>query len=117
MQIVVRSLQNTFTVSLSEGASLKDLKAAIEDREFIPSGLQRIVKDSEDLTSKIFSLVVRISFPQCSPQIDGCLDNVLADMDTVTLLMGVDGGMRAKWRKKRMRRLRRKRRKMRMRAK
>lgn len=50
MQIFVRSLQNTFAVSLLEGARLSDLKAAIEDREFIPSSLQRIVKDSSDLT-------------------------------------------------------------------
>ncbi|TFJ80340.1 hypothetical protein NSK_008321, partial [Nannochloropsis salina CCMP1776] len=35
---------------------------------------------------------------------------------TIQLLMDINGGMRAKWRKKRMRRLRRKRRKMRMRA-
>jgi len=41
---------------------------------------------------------------------------MVKDADTVTLLMGIDGGMRAKWRKKRMRRLRRKRRKMRQRA-
>jgi len=58
MQVVVRSVQNTFTVSLTEGASLKDLKAAIEDREFIPAGLQRIVKDSEDLTGGIFNSLV-----------------------------------------------------------
>jgi len=32
------------------------------------------------------------------------------------MMMNVEGGMRAKWRKKRMRRLRRKRRKMRQRA-
>lgn len=35
---------------------------------------------------------------------------------TVELLLNLNGGMRAKWRKKRMRRLRRKRRKMRQRA-
>lgn len=47
----------------------------------------------------------------------GSLYGMVGDKDTVTLLMEVDAGMRAKWRKKRMRRLRRKRRKMRMRAK
>ena len=62
MQVVVRSLQNTFTVSLNEGASLKDLKAAIEDREFIPSSLQRIVKDSEDLTGRIEFFVLKDNF-------------------------------------------------------
>jgi len=55
MQIIVRSLQSTFAVSLFEGATLKDLKAAIEDREFIPSSLQRIVKDSSDLSGIKFS--------------------------------------------------------------
>lgn len=77
---------------------MKDLNNAIEDVEFIPADLQRVVKGSTELT-------------------DGCLDEILFEADTVTLLLGVAGGMRAKWRKKRMRRLRRKRRKMRMRAK
>lgn len=95
MQIFVRSLENTFVVSVEQGATLKDLKAAIEDVEFLPAHLQRISKDSASLT-------------------EGNLD--LLDCDTVVLNIAVDGGMRAKWRKKRMRRLRRKRRKMRMRA-
>ena len=47
---------------------------------------------------------------------EGTLYPMVKEADTVTLLMGIDGGMRAKWRKKRMRRLRRKRRKMRQRA-
>lgn len=46
---------------------------------------------------------------------EGTLFPMVKEADTVTLLMGIDGGMRAKWRKKRMRRLRRKRRKMRQR--
>jgi hypothetical protein len=46
----------------------------------------------------------------------GDLFDSIEEDDTVTLLLNVDGGMRAKWRKKRMRRLRRKRRKMRQRA-
>ena len=98
VQIIVRSAKESFPVSLEEGATLKDLKNAIEDVQFIPAQFQRIVSGSLTLT-------------------DGCLDNILADEDTVDLLMGVEGGMRAKWRKKRMRRLRRKRRKMKMRAK
>jgi ubiquitin-small subunit ribosomal protein S27Ae len=97
MKVFVRSLENTFAVEIPEGAFLSDLQAAIEDVEFIPKHLQRIVKDSEPLA-------------------EGSLSEVLAEDDTVTLLMAVNGGMRAKWRKKRMRRLRRKRRKMRMRA-
>lgn len=80
-------------VDLHEGATAKDLKAAIEDREFIPANLQRLVRDSEDLT-----------------------EEPLEDSDMIMLLMSVNAGMRAKWRKKRMRRLRRKRRKMRLRA-
>ena len=47
---------------------------------------------------------------------EGTLYPMVKEADTVTLLMGIDAGMRAKWRKKRMRRLRRKRRKMRQRA-
>lgn len=38
MQVFVRSLDNTFTVLLDENATVSDLKAAIEDVEFIPSG-------------------------------------------------------------------------------
>jgi hypothetical protein len=91
MQIFVRSVASTFSVTLEEGATLKDLKEEIENVEFIPSSLQNLGLEDGYLT--------------------------LSDLDTVTLTMAVDGGMRAKWRKKRMRRLRRKRRKMRMRAK
>jgi len=84
-------------VTLPEGATVADLKAAIEDKEFLPAELQRIVYGTSTLC--------------------GALEGVVGDADTVTLLLDVNGGMRAKWRKKRMRRLRRKRRKMRMRAK
>lgn len=38
MQIFVRSLDKTLTVELSENATVRDLKAAIEDVEFIPQG-------------------------------------------------------------------------------
>ena len=44
-------------------------------------------------------------------------DYGVGEADTLTMLLSIKGGMRAKWRKKRMRRLRRKRRKMRQRAK
>jgi small subunit ribosomal protein S27Ae len=98
MQIFVRSSDRTFPVTLQDGATLKDLKAEIENIEFIPADVMRVVKGSMTLT-------------------DGCLDAALTADDVVTLLMEVAGGMRPKWRKKRMRRLRRKRRKMRMRAK
>jgi small subunit ribosomal protein S27Ae len=95
MQIFVRSLEKTFAVDLSANATLNDLQEAIEDVEFIPKHLQKIVKDSSALPA-------------------GTL--CLTEADTVTLCMGMEGGMRAKWKKKRTRRLRRKRRKMRDRA-
>ena len=38
MQLFVRSLERTFVVSLDETATVNDLKNAIEDVEFIPSG-------------------------------------------------------------------------------
>lgn len=64
---------------------------------FRNAAIQRIVKDGETVN--------------CAS-----LYGVVGDNETVTLLLDVYGGMRAKWRKKRMRRLRRKRRKMRQRA-
>ena len=97
MFIFVRSLEETFQVAVPENATLNDLKAAIEDVEFLPASTQRISHNGITLASG--SLV-------------GCVE----ENETVVLDVGVDGGMRAKWRKKRMRRLRRKRRKMRMRA-
>mmetsp|Transcript_19011 Transcript_19011/g.19750 ORF Transcript_19011/g.19750 Transcript_19011/m.19750 type:complete len:100 (+) Transcript_19011:93-392(+) len=96
-QVFVRSLDNTFTVSVDETASISDLKTAIENVEFIPVELQRLVCGTNTLSI-------------------GNLFDVIKEDDTVTLLLNVNGGMRAKWRKKRMRRLRRKRRKMRQRA-
>eukprot|EP00600_Ochromonadales_sp_CCMP1393_P009688 CAMPEP_0174958634 /NCGR_PEP_ID=MMETSP0004_2-20121128/2730_1 /TAXON_ID=420556 /ORGANISM="Ochromonas sp., Strain CCMP1393" /LENGTH=96 /DNA_ID=CAMNT_0016206863 /DNA_START=149 /DNA_END=439 /DNA_ORIENTATION=- len=95
MQIFVRSVEQTLVVDIPADGNLNDLKAAIEDVEFIPKSLQRIEKDSIALSDGLLSL---------------------NDADTVTLSMGLNGGMRAKWKKKRTRRLRRKRRKMRDRA-
>ncbi len=96
-QILVRSLEKTFVVSVAEDADVKALKSAVEDVEYIPADLQRLSTGTTTLKA-------------------GLLSELLADEDTVTLNMDVNGGMRAKWRKKRMRRLRRKRRKMRQRA-
>lgn len=100
MQIFVRSKegQQPLVVELSAQATVHDLKASIEDKEFIPSAIQRLVYGSEVLSA-------------------GLMYELVPDMGEVVLEIAVDGGMRAKWRKKRMRRLRRKRRKMRMRAK
>lgn len=96
-QLFVRSLDRTFVVSVEENSTVADLKAAIEDVEFIPAELQRLVCGTTTVAA-------------------GNVFDLLEEEDTVTLLLNVNGGMRAKWRKKRMRRLRRKRRKMRQRA-
>ena len=95
MQIFVRSVGSTFSVDLCENATLNDLQEAIENVEFVPKNLQRIEKDSSALPAGVLTL---------------------SEADTVTLCLGLEGGMRAKWKKKRTRRLRRKRRKMRDRA-
>jgi small subunit ribosomal protein S27Ae len=98
MQIIVRSVNDSATVVVDvpeENPTLDDLKRAIEDVEFIPKNLQRLSQDSCLLPAGLLQLV---------------------DADTVTLCLGLEGGMRAKWKKKRTRRLRRKRRKMRDRA-
>ena len=39
MQIIVRSLDDTYVVNLTDEATLTDLKKAIEDVEFIPTGI------------------------------------------------------------------------------
>lgn len=98
MQIFVHSANGKeILVSLPEGATVNDLKTIIEDQEFIPADMQRLVFASETLSC-------------------GTLADFMPELSVVELEMGVNAGMRAKWRKKRMRRLRRKRRKMRMRA-
>ena len=38
MQIFVKSLDSTFAVTVSENADVRELKAAIEDVEFVPAG-------------------------------------------------------------------------------
>jgi len=97
MQIFVRSVNSTFVVNVAVDATVADLKNAIEDVEFVPASQMRIVKEN------------------CTLE-DGSLLGLVGEAETVSYLLDVVGGMRAKWRKKRMRRLRRKRRKMRQRA-
>ena len=77
---------------------MAQVKAAVEDVTFIPAQLQSLMCGTRLLASGSLA------------------DAGVEEDDTITLLMSVNGGMRAKWRKKRMRRLRRKRRKMRQRA-
>ena len=96
-QIFIRSLETLIPITIEEDATINDLKEEIENLEFIPIELQRLVYGTTILSiGKVFS--------------------ILQEDDTVTLNLNINGGMRAKWRKKRMRRLRRKRRKMRQRA-
>ena len=72
-------------------ATVDELKLFIENDMFVPSHMISIVSS-------------------------GTVLGGMLDEDEVEVVMNVDAGMRAKWRKKRMRRLRRKRRKMRQRA-
>ena len=72
-------------------ATVDELKLAIENDTFVPSGMISVVSSGKVLGG-------------------------LLDEDEVEVVLNCDAGMRAKWRKKRMRRLRRKRRKMRQRA-
>ena len=97
MQVFVRTVAGTFTVTVPEGSTVSDLKAAIEDVEFIPSDCMWLSCGTTVLSN-------------------GELSGLVDEFDTVTLNVDLNGGMRNKWRKKRMRRLRRKRRKMRQRA-
>jgi len=99
MQIFVSTtsgLVNAYTVDSS--ATVDSLKAQIENREFIPAGLVRLVNGNSVLEAGSLA------------------GNGIMEDDTLSLLLEVNGGMRKKWKKKRMRRLRRKRRKMRQRA-
>ena len=99
MQILVTAPTGAPTAYAVEGSTtVADLKALIENREFIPGHLVRLVHGDDELT-------------------EGTLfGNGVGDDEEVALMLEVAGGMRAKWKKKRMRRLRRKRRKMRQRA-
>eukprot|EP00587_Corethron_hystrix_P011354 CAMPEP_0113329728 /NCGR_PEP_ID=MMETSP0010_2-20120614/21123_1 /TAXON_ID=216773 ORGANISM="Corethron hystrix, Strain 308" /NCGR_SAMPLE_ID=MMETSP0010_2 /ASSEMBLY_ACC=CAM_ASM_000155 /LENGTH=100 /DNA_ID=CAMNT_0000191973 /DNA_START=516 /DNA_END=818 /DNA_ORIENTATION=+ /assembly_acc=CAM_ASM_000155 len=84
--------------AVAADASVDELKAAIENVEFIPSSLFHLTSSRGTLNA-------------------GSLTGAgVSDGDQLTMVFEITGGMRAKWRKKRMRRLRRKRRKMRKRA-
>lgn len=99
MQIFVKTLGGaSLPLEVSPATSVAAVKAAVETQEYLPAALMRLNHGGMQLNS-------------------GCLaDAGVEEADTLTLLLNVNGGMRAKWRKKRMRRLRRKRRKMRQRA-
>jgi len=97
MQIFVDTLSGApLKLSVASDASVAAVKQMVEDVEFISEF--RLVCAGKQLESGSLS------------------DYGIAEADTLKMLLFVNGGMRAKWRKKRMRRLRRKRRKMRQRA-
>lgn len=99
MQIFVRTLGGaSLPLEVNPSTSVSAVKAAVEEHEYVPASLMRLNHGGLQLNS-------------------GSLAEAgVEEADTLTLLLNVNGGMRAKWRKKRMRRLRRKRRKMRQRA-
>lgn len=94
MQIFVG--ENAYDVDAA--MSVESLKLMIENREFVPASMLKLVNGATTLEG-------------------GSLagNGVEAD-DTLAMLLEAPAGMRKKWKKKRMRRLRRKRRKMRQRA-
>jgi len=86
---------------VTEGTSVGELQSKIDNEHFIPVASQYLVAKNNVLSGNADAYLS---------------DFGLEDQDTIELMLRVNGGMRAKWRKKRMRRLRRKRRKMRQRA-
>jgi|Transcript_25653 hypothetical protein len=99
MQIIVNAPEGTSTAYAVEGTTtVTDLKSMIENREFIPGHLIKLVSGDAELLQGTLA------------------GNGVEEDEELDLCLEIAGGMRAKWRKKRMRRLRRKRRKMRQRA-
>jgi len=99
MQITITNASGASTAYAVESTTtVESLKSMIENKEFIPSNLIRLVNGASDLEGGTL------------------VGNGVQDEDELNLLLDVSGGMRKKWKKKRMRRLRRKRRKMRQRA-
>lgn len=97
MHLLIHDNESIKTIDTSEDWTLNDLKEKIEDITFLPANLIYLT-----CNSKVLQM--------------GSLDNQLEDNDFIDVMLELKGGMRAKWRKKRMRRMRRQRRKMRQRA-
>ncbi|KAL3815933.1 hypothetical protein ACHAXA_008307 [Cyclostephanos tholiformis] len=99
MQIIVTAPAGSSMAYAVEGTTtVTELKSMIENAEFIPGHLIRLMSGDAEL-------------------VEGTLAGLgIEEDEELSLMLEVPGGMRAKWRKKRMRRLRRKRRKMRQRA-
>merc|ERR1711957_347592 len=94
MQIFVGST----AYEVDPATSVEALKLQIENAEFVPAGMISLMNGADTL-------------------LEGSLEsNGVEEDESLEMRMGVNSGMRKKWRKKRMRRLRRKRRKMRQRA-
>jgi len=99
MQIFVSTNGGEATAyNVDSSMSVEALKAQIENKEFIPADLIRLSTGTSLLAGGTLA------------------GNGVSDEENLTMMLEVNGGMRAKWKKKRMRRLRRKRRKMRQRA-
>ena len=96
MQVFYRNLGNITTLILDEYEDVNDVKTKIEDFEFIPANLQKLL-----IGSRYFE--------------NGLVKDNLQEGDTIEMMLELKGGMRAKWKKKRMRRLKRNRRRMRQR--
>ena len=111
MQIFLSIEGQTSTVDVDPAMTVAGLKELIDDTQFIPVELQRLVSGTTTL---------------CTGTLE---DSGLFAGSTVSMMFDVCGGgeasrykkstscMRWKWKKKRTRRLQRKRRKMRQRAK
>lgn len=99
MQIIVTApAGDSMAFAVEDNTTIADLKLMIDNTEFIPGHLIRLMSGDSEL-------------------VEGTLAGLgIEEDDELALMLEVPGGMRAKWRKKRMRRLRRKRRKMRQRA-
>jgi len=97
MRLLIRDNETIKTIDTEEDWTLNDLKEKIEDITFLPADLIYLTSNS-----RILQL--------------GNLDNQIQDNDFIDVMLELKGGMRAKWRKKRMRRMKRLRRKMRQRA-
>ena len=103
MQLFIQAPTGTTrTYTFDADADINEVKMAVEDIEFIPSSMMRVSHGTHTLVY------------------GSLLDCGLNEGDSLDIMFqvngGMKGGMRGKWKKKRIRRLRRKRRKMRQRA-
>ena len=96
MQIIVTAPAGASMAYAVDGSTtVTELKYMIENAEFIPGHLIRLMSGDSEL-------------------VEGTLAGLgIEEDEELALMLEVPGGMRAKWRKKRMRRLKRKRRRQR----